>query len=147
MRISDWSSDVCSSDLQRRRAGAGGARLHQREGARHRAAHRPARERGRRARRSRSSGVVKGRIAALGIVASVALLGACGDDSSDDTGDGGALDQGSTPASLVEGVEVGVSAIDNNFRPEEIEIEAGTEVGWTNDGGKDHTALTVEGDE
>src|SRR3546814_20642856 len=131
MRISDWSSDVCSSDLQRRRAGAGGARLHQREGARHRAAHRPARERGRRARRSRSSGVVKGRIAALGIVASVALLGACGDDSSDDTGDGGALDPGSTPASLVESGEVGGREIDTTSSPEEIELEAGPAVVWT----------------
>lgn len=90
---------------------------------------------------------MKGRITALGIVASVALLGACGDDSSDDTGDGGALDQGSTPASLVEGVEVGVSAIDNTFRPEEIEIEAGTEVVWTNDGRNDHNVLPAEGDE
>src|SRR3546814_13607706 len=48
---------------------------------------------------------------------------------------------------LFRSVEVGVSAIDNTFRPEEIEIEAGTEVVWTNDGRNDHNVLPIEGDE
>lgn len=75
---------------------------------------------------------------ALALVAALLTATACGDD---DTGAGGSSD-----VSLVEGVEVEVSAIDNTFRPEEIEVAAGTEVLWTNDGRNVHNVLPVEGE-
>ena len=77
----------------------------------------------------------------LWVPAAVALLvtaSACGDD-------GGSAD--ATEVTLVEGVEVEVSAIDNTFRPEEIEVAAGTEVVWTNGGRNEHNVLPVEGED
>jgi plastocyanin len=47
----------------------------------------------------------------------------------------------------VEGVTVEVSAVDNTFRPEDIEVAAGTEVVWTNDGRTDHDIRMVDGDD
>lgn len=79
-------------------------------------------------RHARAAGV-----AALAATAALAL-GACGDDAE-------------VAVELVEGVEVAVSAIDNTFRPETIEVAAGTEVVWTNDGRNDHNVLPVEGDD
>ncbi|MGV3758332.1 MAG: cupredoxin domain-containing protein [Actinomycetota bacterium] len=72
-------------------------------------------------------------MAALAALALAALVG-CGDDEE-------------AEVELVEGVEVEVSAIDNTFRPGEIEVAAGTEVLWTNDGRNDHNVLPVEGDD
>jgi plastocyanin len=70
------------------------------------------------------------------VVAGLALAGlalaGCGDD-------------GEAAVELVEGVEVAVSAIDNTFRPETVEVAAGTEVVWTNDGRNDHNVLPVDG--
>jgi plastocyanin len=51
------------------------------------------------------------------------------------------------PVTLVEGVTVDVQAIDNTFRPEEVEVAAGTEVVWTNDGRNEHNVLPVEGED
>lgn len=48
---------------------------------------------------------------------------------------------------LVEGIEARVSSIDNTFRPETLEVLAGTEVRWTNDGRNEHNVLPVEGDD
>lgn len=50
------------------------------------------------------------------------------------------------PVTLVEGVSIDVQAIDNTFRPEEVEVAAGTEVVWVNDGRNEHNVLPVEGD-
>lgn len=44
------------------------------------------------------------------------------------------------------GEVVNVLALDNTFRPETIEISAGTEVVWTNGGRNEHNVLPVEGD-
>lgn len=70
-------------------------------------------------------------LAALGL-----SVAGCGDDGDSDSA-----------VSLVEGVEAEVSAIDNTFRPAELEVAAGTEVVWTNDGRSVHNVLPVEGDE
>jgi plastocyanin len=75
-------------------------------------------------------------IGAAGILAALALAAGCS---------GG--DEEATATSLVEGVEVRVSSIDNTFRPETLEVAAGTEVRWTNDGRNEHNVLPVEGDE
>lgn len=48
---------------------------------------------------------------------------------------------------LVEGVQVEVDAVDNSFRPETIEVAAGTEIVWTNFGRSAHDVLPVEGDD
>jgi plastocyanin len=40
-----------------------------------------------------------------------------------------------------------ITALDNSFRPENIEVAAGTEVVWTNKGRNEHNVLQVEGDE
>jgi len=77
---------------------------------------------------------------AIGVLCAGALVG-CGDDEDD-----GASGDDTTPVPLVEGVEAAVSALDNSFRPAEIEVAAGTEVVWTNDGRSDHNVLPVEGD-
>lgn len=61
----------------------------------------------------------------------VAMAGCGGDDE---------------PVTLVEGVSIDVQAIDNTFRPEEVEVAAGTEVVWANDGRNEHNVLPVEGE-
>jgi plastocyanin len=68
--------------------------------------------------------------AALAVAA--ALMTACG--SGDDV-------------PLVEGVVAQVDVVDNSFRPESIEVAAGTEIEWTNLGRSTHDVLPVEGDD
>lgn len=71
------------------------------------------------------------------IAVAVAVLGsgACG----------GADAAGGPPAGpLVDGVKVDVDSPDNFFRPEAIELEAGTEVVWTNTGRNDHNVILSE---
>ena len=63
-------------------------------------------------------------------------LGGCGD-----TGGAG------SDVSLVEGVTEDVRVLDNTYRPEDIEVAAGTEVVWENRGRNDHNVLPVEGDD
>lgn len=70
------------------------------------------------------------RTAALTVVATIVALGACGGDE----------------VTLVEDVQVEVGVLDNTFRPERIEVAAGTEVVWENGGRNDHNILPVEGD-
>jgi plastocyanin len=53
---------------------------------------------------------------------------------------------GSDDVTLVEGVEEAVVVLDNTFRPDRIEVAAGTEVVWDNRGRNDHNVLPVEGD-
>ena len=73
------------------------------------------------------------RFAAPALVVLVLPLAACGDDDE--------------PVDLVEGVTVEVEAVDNSFRPENIEVPAGTEVVWTNKGRNEHNVLHVDGDD
>lgn len=42
------------------------------------------------------------------------------------------------------GESVGVSAIDNTFRPEQVEVQAGTEVVFTNNGRNDHDIIPAD---
>lgn len=46
---------------------------------------------------------------------------------------------------LVEGVVAPVDVVDNSFRPETIEVAAGTEIEWSNLGRSEHDVLPVEG--
>jgi plastocyanin len=72
-------------------------------------------------------------IAGLLFVA-LGLVAGCGDD-------------GGQQVTLVEGVIEDIDAIDNTFRPETVEVAAGTEVHWTNRGRNEHNVLPVDGDE
>lgn len=89
----------------------------------------------------------------LGLVLVAGSLAACGDDAS--AGDGGGLStsDGSSDESVPEDVVVvdtnpaEVTALDNSFRPENIEVAAGTEVVWTNKGRNGHNVLHVDGDD
>lgn len=105
------------------------------------------------------------------VVAGVLVLASCGDDGSDDaapttppTEPAATTETAATPESTdapaaettepaVEepaatvppnGVVVDVRALDNTFRPEEIEISAGTEVRWENGGRNDHNVLPAD---
>ena len=69
----------------------------------------------------------------LGVAMATIALAGCGSGGDDVT--------------LVEGVEEPVQVLDNTFRPEEIEVAAGTEVVWDNGGRNDHNVLPVEGDD
>jgi plastocyanin len=93
----------------------------------------------------------------LAVVAVVALaVGACGDD-----GDGAATptdaessvtsaattdaaDDGAGASVPANGEVVEVLTLDNNFRPEELEIVAGTAVRWENGGRNDHNIVPVD---
>jgi plastocyanin len=59
----------------------------------------------------------------------------------------GCSDDGDDPVTLVEGVSVDVQTIDNTFRPASVEVAAGTEIVWTNDGRNEHNVLPVEGED
>jgi plastocyanin len=74
--------------------------------------------------------VARGTIGLL--VAATGLVGCGGDDD---------------PVTLVEGVEEPVDVLDNTYRPDRLEVAAGTEVAWHNGGRNDHNVLPVEGDE
>lgn len=69
----------------------------------------------------------------LMLAAAVLATAGCGDDDE--------------PVTLVEGVTVDVQAIDNTFRPAEVEVAAGTEVVWANDGRNEHNVLPVESED
>ncbi|HEX6417349.1 MAG TPA: plastocyanin/azurin family copper-binding protein [Acidimicrobiales bacterium] len=47
---------------------------------------------------------------------------------------------------VLEGAEVDVQALDNTFRPQNVQVRPGTEVTWTNVGRNDHDVLPAEGD-
>jgi plastocyanin len=90
----------------------------------------------------------------LGLVLVAGPLAACGGDDDSTGGDGGlSTSDGSSDDSLPEDVVVidtdpaEVTALDNSFRPENIEIAPGTEVVWTNKGRNEHNVLHVDGDD
>lgn len=87
------------------------------------------------------------RASILGIVATlpVLMLAACGNDddpSVTGSGDGGSGDAaGLEDVVVMEGDRVEVTAIDNTFREQNIQVSAGATVVWQNDGAQDHNIL------
>ena len=98
-------------------------------------------------------------VAALAVLLAIGTAAACGGDedggdegsglsgdgaAGDDAGDGG----GEVPEDVVvlEGSAVSVASLDNTFRAQNIQVEPGTSVTWTNDGRNEHDVLPVEGD-
>jgi plastocyanin len=86
-----------------------------------------------------------------GFVLAAGGLAACGGDD----GDEGDLSAGEEAGGqdvpedvvAVDTDPAPVAALDNTFRPENIEVPAGTEVVWTNRGRNEHNVLPVEGDD
>jgi plastocyanin len=78
---------------------------------------------------------------------------ACGGDDSAAGDTGLSTSGGSSDDSVPEDVVVidkdpaEVTALDNSFRPENIQVPAGTEVVWTNKGRNEHNVLHVDGDD
>jgi plastocyanin len=90
-------------------------------------------------------------------VLSTVALTSCGDDSTAESDAVTTVESasGSTtveppdddggPSSVApNGEEVEVLALDNNFRPEELEVEAGTTVIWENGGRNDHNIVPAD---
>lgn len=80
----------------------------------------------------------------LGALPVLLLAAACGND--DDPSVGGSGGGGSEAAGLedvvvLEGDRIEVTAIDNTFRDQNIQISAGATVVWENDGAQDHNIL------
>lgn len=73
--------------------------------------------------------------------AAIALVG-CGDDSNDGASEAAPPDR--TPSVEPNGETVRVRSLDNSFRSEVVEIEAGTEILWTNDGRNEHDVLPAD---
>jgi plastocyanin len=93
-------------------------------------------------------------VSLLGLVLVAGSLAACGGDADSAGGDAGlSTSDGSPDGSVPEDVVVidtnpaEVTALDNSFRPENIEVLAGTEVVWTNKGRNEHNVLHVDGDD
>lgn len=63
-----------------------------------------------------------------------------------DSGGGARADCSKQPKAknLVQGVTVDVQALDNRFEPEEISVEAGTEVRFVNDGRNLHNVVSAK---
>jgi plastocyanin len=89
----------------------------------------------------------------LAAVAVVALaFGGCGDDGDASPAPTDAASAGTTEAVddvagasvPANGEVVEVLTLDNNFRPEELEITAGTTVRWDNGGRNDHNIVPVD---
>jgi plastocyanin len=79
-------------------------------------------------------------------------LAACGSDGADGAGlSASQTDPADVPVPddvvKVDTDPARVTALDNSFTPENIEVKAGTEVVWTNKGRNEHNALHVEGDD
>ena len=56
----------------------------------------------------------------------------------------GATACGSDSATLVEGVTEKVDGLDNSFLPEELTVQAGTEIVFTNRGRNDHNVIPAD---
>lgn len=91
-------------------------------------------------------------LAGAASLTATAVLAACADDGPSDAlgeGDGGVRPD--SPVSSFTGggsaESVLIQAVDNTFRPDRIEITAGTEVVWVNGGRTEHDVLPVEGDD
>lgn len=89
-------------------------------------------------------------LSSLTVLLALAGAAACGDDDGDagdlsGSGDGGTAE---VPDDVVvlDGDDVAVAAIDNTFRPENVQVAPGTTVTWSNDGRNDHDVLPAEGD-
>ena len=87
----------------------------------------------------------------VGLLLAGGSVAACGDDGSPSSAP--STNDGGTDASVPDDVVVvdtnpaEVTALDNSFRPENIQVAMGTEVVWNNRGRNEHNVLHVDGDD
>ena len=102
------------------------------------------------------SRVLRSALLGAAVLSTVALT-SCGDDSNAESDAATTVESasGSTtvappdddggPSSVApNGEEIEVLALDNSFRPEELEVEAGTTVIWENGGRNDHNIVPAD---
>ena len=78
----------------------------------------------------------------LGVAGALGLtlvVAACGEDNPSDGDGGGAGDLEDVVA--IDGSEAEVTALDNTFNEQNIQVAPGTKVVWTNDGRQDHNIV------
>ena len=81
-------------------------------------------------------------LAVVLVLGSAASIAACGEDRANADGDHPAT---TAPLSAAPtGVVVPVIALDNSFRPQQLEVHVGDTVSWENRGNNDHNVLSVE---
>lgn len=100
-------------------------------------------------------------VAALAVLLAAGSAAACGgddDNAEGGSGGGGGLSSGGSdgegggdaevPDDLVvlDGTDVAVQSLDNTFRAQNIQVQTGATVTWTNDGRNEHDVLPIEGD-
>src|SRR6187455_178421 len=81
-------------------------------------------------------------LAAVLVLGSAATLAACGEDGASASGAEPATTAG--PSVAPTGVVVPVVALDNSFRPQQLEVHVGDTVSWENRGNNDHNVLSIE---
>jgi plastocyanin len=81
-------------------------------------------------------------LAAVLVLGSAATLAACGEDGASASGAEPAATAATSAAPT--GVVVPVVALDNSFRPQQLEVHVGDTVSWENRGNNDHNVLSVE---
>ena len=81
-------------------------------------------------------------LAAVLVLGSAATLAACGEDGASASGASPATADAQSVAPT--GVVVPVVALDNSFRPQQLEVHVGDTVSWENRGNNDHNVLSVE---
>ena len=99
---------------------------------------------GQRARHNPALGLASLLLLALGLV-----LAACGDDGTTaDRGNGDDGGNGTTDnpedVAVIDGSEADVNVIDNTFDAQNIQVQVGTTVIWTNNGRQDHDIIAVD---
>lgn len=91
-------------------------------------------------------------VVVAGLVLGAGGLAACGggDGGGGDRSAGEDAERGEEVPEDVVAVDTDpapVAALDNTFRPENVEVAAGTEVSWTNRGRNEHNVLPTDGDD
>ena len=84
-------------------------------------------------------------VMAVLVLGSAATLAACGEDGASASGTEPAATAAAEGSSVAPtGVVVPVVALDNSFRPQQVEAHVGDTVAWENRGNNDHNVLSVE---
>lgn len=76
----------------------------------------------------------------------VLMLGAVAAGCGDDGSPSGAGEDEVPEATLLEGEQVEIDAVDNSFQPDAARIAVGTEVTWRNSGRNDHNVVAEDED-
>jgi plastocyanin len=84
---------------------------------------------------------------ALGLAGALLLLACGGDDDGGGTGSGSGSGNGDVEledVAVIDGSEAEVNVLDNTFNEQNIQIQVGTKVVWTNNGRQDHDIVPAD---